>query len=68
MSWCISCSHRWIPHATNCRGYFVELSGDVPLIRGCKECGVPDKIARWWPEAYRAIANALNDKKMEPVR
>jgi hypothetical protein len=38
-----------------------------PMIRGCKKCddgkGVPDSIARTWPEAYRAMGNELGKLK-----
>jgi hypothetical protein len=42
---------------------------EVPSIRGCRDCGVPDRIARWWPETYRAMQKALNATKikMRPV-
>lgn len=60
--WCITCRHRWEPHAPHCRGYVLEMK-PVPQIKGCSACGVPDKIARWWPEAYRAMARELDGIK-----
>lgn len=62
--WCMTCNHRWVPCARHCRGYSIEYDHpDGPKIRGCKECGVPDKIARWWPEAYRMIGVELGKHK-----
>lgn len=71
--WCLSCHHRWVPCQSYCRGYRVEVPGPRedrthgPKVRGCPECGVPDKIARWWPEAWRAVASELAKLKLEPV-
>lgn len=66
--WCHSCDHRWTPCTPGCRGYRLDLrvrSG--PEITGCPECGVPDKVARRWPEAWRAMANRLGVEKMEAI-
>jgi hypothetical protein len=38
-----------------------------PEIIGCRECKVPDKIARLWPEAWRAMANRLAVDKLEQL-
>jgi hypothetical protein len=66
--WCNACGYRWAPCDTpHCRGYEIDLGGDVPVIRGCKGCGVPDRIARWWPEAYRAIHKVLLDRKLKEM-
>ncbi len=65
--WCSSCGHRWAPCRPHCRGYVLDTSSEVPAIRGCRDCGVSDRIARWWPEAYRAMSLELANAKMEPV-
>ena len=65
--WCNSCSHRWAPCKPHCRGYEADIAGDVPKIRGCKDCGVPDKLAIWWPEAWRAVYALLSVKKMDDL-
>jgi hypothetical protein len=67
--WCMSCNHRWLPCSAHCRGYELHFSKTGPEIRGCKSCGVPDKIATWWPEAYRALSLKLATvkPKLEPV-
>lgn len=67
VQWCVSCRHRWVPCRPRCKGYSVEIGDKGPNILGCRDCGVPDKIARWWPEAYRAAAALLADRKLEPV-
>lgn len=70
--WCNTCAHRWQPCEPGCRGYklfvpgaagFSSKRGDVPAIRGCPDCGVPDKVAAYWPEAYRAMAVAMDKHK-----
>lgn len=68
--WCNFCDLKWLPCAAHCRGYVVDVTGPYPEVRGCKECGVPDRIARWWPEAYKALnAAMLKDlDKMAPVK
>lgn len=38
-----------------------------PEIRGCVECGVPDVVARRWPETWRAMAYKLDIKKKEEL-
>lgn len=61
---CDTCGNRWEPCDTPyCRGYEIDIGGDAPTIRGCRGCGVPDRVARWWPEAYRAIHRELIKKK-----
>lgn len=40
---------------------------EIPAIKGCKDCGVTDEIARWWPEAYRALATRLSAAKNEEL-
>jgi hypothetical protein len=32
-----------------------------------KECGVPDKIVQYWPEAWRAMANRLAQRKLDAI-
>lgn len=68
VKWCLNCKHRWFPCSVSCRGYTLQLRGpDGPLIKGCQKCdegaGIPDKIAREWPEAYRAMAGELGKRK-----
>jgi hypothetical protein len=59
--WCVTCRHRWFPCTSRCRGYKLEKAGkEGPTILGCTGCGVPDRIARTWPEAYRAMARELD--------
>ena len=66
--WCSACDHKWTPCGTPyCKGFEVDVSGEFPTIRGCRSCGVPDRIARWWPEAYRAVYKALGGKKLEEL-
>lgn len=38
-----------------------------PMIIGCADCGVPDKVARMWPEAYRTMMYRLSGKKLEAL-
>jgi hypothetical protein len=65
VSWCAWCGHRWVPCVPGCRGYRLDVHAtDGPVITGCRECGVPDVIARRWPEAWRAMANRLSPQKM----
>lgn len=68
---CDTCSYRWIPCGDQyCRGYRVEIA--PPGVFGCPNCdrdhgGVPDHVVRYWPEAWRSLARALDPYKMEPV-
>ncbi len=57
--WCVVCRHRWSPCSNHCRGYTLEMKPN-PAIRGCPGCGVPDRVAAYWPEAYRAMARELD--------
>lgn len=63
VNWCNSCDHRWKPCKAGCRGYRLDEDSPEPLIFGCPDCGVPDLIARRWPEAWRAMAGRLDDEK-----
>lgn len=66
--WCLTCEYRWIPCSPGCRGYQLDLSADEgPQVVGCDGCGVPNRIARNWPETHRALAKVLDGKKLEPV-
>lgn len=67
--WCISCSHRWIPCSYHCRGYRLDVDSNPehPCIKGCPDCGVPDRIAWKWPEAWRAMALQLDSNKLKPI-
>jgi hypothetical protein len=38
-----------------------------PMIIGCSGCGVPDRIARMWPEPYRTMMYRLSGKKLEAL-
>lgn len=38
-----------------------------PTVVGCARCGVPDKVARYWPEAYRALARELDTLKADEL-
>src|SRR5262245_21365619 len=69
VQWCLACTWRWTPCSTYCRGYRVEVGKwpEEPKIMGCVECGVPNRIARWWPEAWRAMAVSLAKFKMDPL-
>ena len=68
VQWCHTCDHRWQPCSPGCKGYEFELDlPDGPQIIGCVKCGVPDRIARQWPEAYRAIAKLLDGRKLEAI-
>jgi hypothetical protein len=59
--WCRTCRHRWMPCSARCRGYALKMSTPTgPAIVGCEGCKVPDRIARMWPEAYRAMARDLD--------
>lgn len=68
--WCNTCNHKWLPCAPYCRGYEVSTEGIYPAVYGCKGCGVPDHIARWWPEAYRTLNKLLVEKfdKFAPIK
>lgn len=63
--WCRACRHRWVPCSSGCRGYRFDTTNahTGPAIIGCPDCGVPDPIARTWPEAYRAAARTLDAGK-----
>lgn len=65
--WCYTCEQRWLPcKLAYCRGYKLDLDAKTgPVIYGCHECGVPDAVARRWPEPYRAMAKALDGKKFD---
>lgn len=67
--WCRDCRNRWQPCEPHCRGYRFDLSNKHtgPAIIGCPNCGVPDPIARTWPEAYRAAARELDGAKHSQV-
>jgi hypothetical protein len=66
--WCNTCAHRWLPCSPGCRGYRLYFDDEkVPYIAGCEDCGVPDKVARQWPEAWRAMAHRLDSKKLEAI-
>lgn len=60
--WCVTCRHRWEPCTPFCRGYKLIMS-PAPHIQGCQLCGVPDRVAAYWPEAYRAMAMELDGLK-----
>jgi hypothetical protein len=64
--WCLTCDHRWVPHSATCRGWDLDMRHpDGPLVVGCIPCGVPNRIARTWPEAWRDLAKKLDGKKLE---
>lgn len=63
--WCHDCNHRWVPCAPGCRGYRLDMQ--EPKIIGCPDCGVPDNVARFWPEAWRAVANKLALSKRDEL-
>lgn len=66
--WCLSCDHKWAPHSSSCRGWALDLRHPGgPTVIGCPECGVPDRVARTWPEAHRDLAKALDGRKLEPT-
>ena len=66
--WCRTCRHRWFPCEPRCRGYKTRLDAkDGPMVVGCAGCGVPDRIARGWPEAYRALARELDFVKQSQI-
>jgi hypothetical protein len=66
--WCRTCRHRWLPCSSRCRGYVAKLDAkDGPLVLGCVGCGVPDRVARMWPEAYRALARELDFVKQSQL-
>jgi hypothetical protein len=65
--WCNCCNHKWVPCQPHCRGYSVDLDYGPPFIRGCDDCGVPDRIAQRWPEGYRSVSFALAGKKLDPI-
>ncbi len=68
LSWCNTCTHSWVPCTPGCRGYFVVVEDHTtPEILGCPRCGVPNDIARRWPEAWRQVAARLDSKKLEAV-
>jgi len=64
---CISCAHRWFPCSPGCRGYRLEPDADPPRIIGCPDCGVPDRIAWQWPEAWRGMMYRLAGRKLESL-
>lgn len=50
-------------------GYKLKFTdADGPKVIGCPGCGVPDRIARWWPEAHRKLAAALDERKKQELR
>jgi hypothetical protein len=60
--WCNTCGHKWLPCQPGCRGYHLDIRDKRgPIIKGCPECGVPDHIALWWPEAWRAMSLRLGE-------
>lgn len=62
--WCRACRHRWFPCEARCRGYRVWMDAPTgPTVIGCTRCGVPDRVARFWPEAYRALSRELDTLK-----
>ena len=66
--WCMTCNHRWMPCTPGCRGYRLDMHApEGPIVIGCAECGVPNKTARFWPEAHRALANRLTSKRLDAV-
>lgn len=68
-SWCNTCGHKWIPCRPGCRGYEFDMTAKSgPVVIGCAGCGVPDRIARNWPEAHRALANRLAAQQGEDGR
>jgi len=68
-TWCNSCGHRWIPCKPGCRGYDFDMNLRLgPTVIGCKECQVPDRVARQWPEDHRALANRLVANQGEDYR
>lgn len=69
VQWCHSCDHRWFPCSPGCRGYRLEVDPNAdPRIIGCPGCGVPDGIARLWPESWRAMAYRLDGKKLDSLK
>jgi len=57
-----------MPCSPGCRGYRLDVHAKGgPQIVGCSGCGVPDEIARLWPEAWRAMANRITSKKLEAL-
>ena len=65
---CRDCGEVWAPCAPYCRGYRLDVRADEgPTVIGCPDCGVPTRLARHWPEAWRALARELAEKKLEPV-
>lgn len=70
--WCLNCEFRWLACDRYCRGYevFIDEQGRGH-VRGCHKCcdgqGVPDEIAQTWPESFRAVANALQERKGEEL-
>ncbi len=65
---CYKCEYRWLPCTKGCRGYRLDMRAKGgPAIIGCRGCEVPDEVARQWPEAYRAMAKALDDRKSEDL-
>ncbi len=69
--WCDTCNFRWVPCSPGCRGYdclIPSVNEDFePQILGCEGCGVPNEIARKWPEAWRAVAKRLDGQKLVSV-
>ncbi len=66
--WCNGCGHKWFPCTPGCRGYALDVNSKAgPQVIGCADCGVPDRIARHWPESHRALANRLDGKRLEAV-
>ena len=64
--WCETCDHRWVPCLPNCRGWEYDMRHpDGPLVIGCVACGVPNRVARTWPEAWRELAKKLDGHKLE---
>lgn len=66
--WCHTCNHRWLPCTPGCRGYRLDPHAKGgPEIVGCAQCGVSNKMARLWPEAWRAMAHRLAANKLDAV-
>lgn len=62
---CLTCGGHWTPCSTACRGWLCDIHApEGPAIVGCAECGVPDRVARTWPEAWRDLAKHLDGRKM----
>jgi hypothetical protein len=65
---CGTCEFKWTPCERTCRGWKLSMRDvEGPCVIGCRNCGVPNRVARTWPEAYNALARELlsSGDKME---